>query len=43
MDKKLIVVVSTFSSWDLVGLLFVYIQKGGVVPSVFDIIFTVFL
>ena len=35
--------VSTLSSWDLMGLLFVYILKGGVTPSVIDIIITVFL
>ena len=43
MGKQLNVKVSTLSSWDLVGLLFVYILKGGVAPSVIDTIITVFL
>ena len=43
MGKNLNVKVSTLSSGDFVGLLFVYILKGGVAPSVIDIIIAVFL
>ena len=44
MDNwNLIEKVSTLFSWDLAGLHFVYILKGGVAPSVIDIIITVFL